>query len=518
VPNAAGLLALNIDPEEAAREYRERALAPQRGLVSAADLALLEERLAGACTLEVAAFDEFTLLLTEEGAPANLDHVLFDTAPTGHTLRLLELPAAWTGFLETDAAEASCVGPLSALKAQKARYEKTVAALGDGAQTLLVLVARPERVALIEAERTRRELGALGMQNQFLLLNGVFRAGDPHDALARALEERGQRALRAMPPALRGLPSAEVPMHGFNIVGLPALRDFFSSSPPPEVADDPVEAPAIPGIGGLIDELATAPRGLVMVMGKGGVGKTTIAASISVDLAARGRAVHLTTTDPAAHVAEALESEVPGLKVSRIDPAAELERYRAEMLHKNRERMKPDELALLEEELRSPCYEEVAVFLAFTRIVQGARQEFVVMDTAPTGHTLLLMDTTGAYHHEVMERTRGVPGRVTTPLMKLQDPAYTKVILVATPEPTPVLEAEALQEDLRRAGIEPFAWVINGSLAAAGPRDPVLRQRARAELEPIRSVKERLARRVALVPFLAEEPVGPRRLAALARG
>jgi len=255
-----------------------------------------------------------------------------------------------------------------------------------------------------------------------------------------------------------------------------------------------------------------------MVMGKGGVGKTTIAASIAVDLAGRRREVHLTTTDPAAQLAETLGSAVPGLAVSRIDAAAEVRLYRDDMIARNRDRLGPEELALLEEELRSPCYEEVAVFLAFARIVKGARREFVVMDTAPTGHTLLLMDTTGAYHRETLERTRGVAGRVTTPLMQIQDPEYTKVIVVTTPEPTPVLEAEALQDDLRRAKIEPFAWVINGSLAAAKPRDTILRQRARAELEPIRDVRERLARRVAIVPFLADEPIGALRLAALARG
>jgi arsenite-transporting ATPase len=517
IPSVPGLLAQNIDPQEAARQYRERALAPQRGLVSALDLSRMEEQLAGACTVEVAAFDEFTLLLTEEHAPKQLDHILFDTAPTGHTLRLLQLPAAWASFLDTSAAEASCVGPLSALKAQKVRYDEAVAALGDPARTLLVLVARPDRVALLEAARTGRELGSVGMRNQFLLVNAVFHASDPSDALAVKLEERGQRALRARPPELRAIPSAEIPMHGYNLVGLEALRGFFRPAVRLPVEHEALEVPALGGLDDLIEEVASAPRGLVMVMGKGGVGKTTIAAAIAVSLARRGREVHLTTTDPAAHLGEMLESEVGGLTVSRIDAEAEYRRYCEDTLAQSRERLGPDELALLAEELRSPCYEEVAVFLAFARIVKGARREFVVMDTAPTGHTLLLMDTTGAYHRQMMERTRGFQSRVTTPLMQIQDPAHTKVVLVTTPEPTPVLEAEALQNDLRRAGIEPFAWVINGSLAAARPRDPVLRARALAELEAIRTVHERLARRVAIVPFLADEPIGSVRLAALAK-
>ncbi len=518
VPDLPQLLALNIDPEEAARAYRERALAPQRGVVSVEEFSRLEERLAGACTTEVAAFDEFASLLTEENAPAALDHVIFDTAPTGHTLRLLELPAAWSGFLETGAAEASCVGPLSALKAQRERYAQAVSALGDPSRTLLVLVARPDRVALLEAARAGRELGEIGMRNQFLLVNGVFRASDQNDALARAFEERGRRALLSLPTALRELPSAEVLLHGFNLVGLDALRGYFSSTKPISPDPRPIELPSIGTLSTLIDEIAAAPRGLVLVMGKGGVGKTTIAASIAVTLAARGEKTQLTTTDPAAHLGETLEAEVAGLQVSRIDPKLEFQHYREETLTRSRGRMTPDQLALLDEELRSPCYEEVAVFLAFARIVARAREQFVVIDTAPTGHTLLLLDTTGAYHREVLQRSQDVQGRVTTPLMRLRDPDYTKILIVATPEPTPVLEAKALQEDLRRAGIEPFAWVINASLAAAAPHDPLLVERARAEREPIRMVQDELAKRVAIIPFLAEEPVGASRLLALAHG
>lgn len=514
VPGVPGLLALNIDPEEAARAYRARALDPQRGVVPAEDFSRLEERLAGACTTEVAAFDEFASLLTEESAPAALDHVIFDTAPTGHTLRLLELPEAWSGFLETGSAEASCVGPLSALKAQRARYAQAVAALGDPTQTLLVLVARPDRVALLEAARAAQELGEIGMKNQFLLVNAVFRASDPSDLLARALEERGQRALRDLPATLRDLPRGEVPLHGFNLVGLEALREYFS---PRERSTDPgpLALHPIGGLHTLIEEIAEPARGLILVMGKGGVGKTTIAAAIAVALASRGHKTHLTTTDPAAHLGETLAAAVPQLSISRIDPKAEFRNYREETLARSRERMTPDQLTLLDEELRSPCYEEVAVFLAFAHTVSSARGQFVVVDTAPTGHTLLLLDTTGAYHREVLERTRDVHGKVTTPLMRLRDPDYTKILIVATPEPTPVLEAKALQEDLRRAGIEPFAWVINGSLAAAAPRDALLVARARAELEPIRMVQDELAQRLAIVPFLAEEPVGAARLLAL---
>ena len=260
----------------------------------------------------------------------------------------------------------------------------------------------------------------------------------------------------------------------------------------------------------LVDDLAATDHGLVMVMGKGGVGKTTIAAAVAVALADSGKTVNLTTTDPAQHLVETLPESVPNLKVSHIDPKEEVRLYRARMLEAAKSTKSPEQLALLQEELQSPCYEEVAVFQAFSRAVMSGRKEFMVIDTAPTGHTLLLLDTAGAYHRQL---TQNAPAgvRIHTPLMLLQDSAYTKILIVALPETTPVLEASALQDDLRRAGIEPYAWVINASLAAAQPADPLLRSRAAAEVRQIAKVKESLAQRVALVPFQAEEPVGATR-------
>lgn len=517
VPN---LQAMNIDPEQATREYRERTVGPYRTVLPPQELKLLEERLSGACTVEVAAFDEFALLLSDPNRTQEFDHVIFDTAPTGHTLRLLELPAAWTGFLESAPGDVSCLGPLSGLKTQRERYARTVGALADPKLTAILLVARPERVALMEAARTSVELRGQAMTNQLLVINSVFVATDRNDPLAAAFERRGAEALLHIPEEVASLPRAEIPLIGSNIVGLDALRSLFT---PQQRADfGPSGQVAFPqGISrfaDLVDELSRSDHGLVMVMGKGGVGKTTVAAAVAVALAKRGMPVHLTTTDPAQHIWETLQSEVAGLRVSYIDPKHEAQQYRARMLESARATLSSEKLALFEEELKSPCYEEVAVFQAFSRIVMGARKELVVVDTAPTGHTLLLLDTAGAYHRQLTQQGVVGPGHIRTPLMMLQDPEYTKVLIVALPETTPVLEASALQDDLRRAKIEPFAWVINGSLAAAQPRDPILRDRAAAEIPQIRKVKEFLAKRVVLIPFQAEEPVGVERLNSLAAG
>ena len=523
VPN---LTALEIDPEAAAQAYRDRIVGPVRGVLPDDVVRGIEEQLSGACTTEIAAFDEFTGLLTDTQLTDGFDHVIFDTAPTGHTIRLLQLPGAWSGFLENNTEGASCLGPLSGLEKQREQYAAAVSALADPARTRLVLVARAQASTLREVARTHAELAAIGLTRQFLVINGVLpeAEGAADDALASAVLRREAAALADLPEALRELPTDQVPLMPFNLVGLPALAALLGSAAAqdavPGAGVSPAGRPALPNLASLVDDLAQDGHGLVMLMGKGGVGKTTLAAAIAVELAQRGFPVHLTTSDPAAHLAETLDGSLDNLTVSRIDPQAETERYRQHVLDTKGKDLDAHGRAVLEEDLRSPCTEEIAVFQAFSRIIREAGRKFVVMDTAPTGHTLLLLDATGAYHREIarnMDKS-GVQ-HFTTPMMQLQDPKQTKVILVTLAETTPVLEAANLQADLRRAGIEPWAWVINNSLAAAARTESrLLAQRATREWPQIEAVRERHAKRVALVPVQAEEPVGVARLLALAEG
>jgi len=516
VPHIDGLFALNIDPEAAADDYRTRVIDQLGPDAGDDEKSVVREQLSGACTTEIAAFDEFVGLLA--GDAPDFDHIIFDTAPTGHTLRLLSLPKAWTGFLENNERGASCLGPHSGLKMQEERFREALQCLGDPARTTIVLVTRPDRGAIREAARTSGELSALGLSNQMLAVNGRFHSEAEADAVASAMAREQEETLAAMPALLAELPRAEFPLLGFDMVGLPALRALMSPGSPPTAAVETEEPPLdLPGLSELVDEIATGERGLVMVMGKGGVGKTTIAAAIAVGLAARGHAVHLTTTDPAAHVSFVVDGAMPGLTVDRIDPAAETKRYVDKIMASRGRDLDAEGKALLLEDLASPCTEEVAVFHAFSRVVAEARSAFVVIDTAPTGHTLLLLDATGAYHRQMTRHLDpGAPGRVVTPLMRLQDADYTRVILVALPETTPVSEAGALQDDLRRAGIEPYGWVINKSMAATGTSDKLLRSRLAGERAQIDRVRADFAKRVYLLGFRTTPPVGLSELERLA--
>lgn len=520
IPSVPGLSAMNLDPEKSAAEYRERMVGPYRSQLPATAIASMEEQFSGSCTLEIAAFDEFSRLLGDASATSVFDHVIFDTAPTGHTLRLLTLPSAWSGFMEKNTTGTSCLGPLAGLQAQQQLYQDTVHALSDAAITTLVLVTRPEVTALREAARTSGELAALGVQNQHLVVNGVFQASDRSDRLAVAMQQRGETAVSAMPDALRDLPRSAIPLTVSGVLGVAELRAF--GTPPPTVADNRVPAKldfTMPStLGALMDGLASPGHGVILAMGKGGVGKTTVAAAVAVGLAELGLRVHLSTTDPAAHVAATIASDaLPNLSVSRIDPAVETKKYSAEVMQSAGAGLDVEGQSLLAEDLRSPCTEEIAVFRAFAEAVAEGADRFVVLDTAPTGHTILLLDAALAYHREVMRQSSQMPESVTQLLPRLRDPNFSRVLIVTLPEATPVHEAAQLQRDLLRAEIQPYAWVINQSLLPLKVTDPVLRGRQSHEAKFIREVIAEHAQRTAIIPWQMDPPVGYQALKQLVR-
>lgn len=517
VKSVPGLSALEIDPQAAAQQYRARIVDPITGLLPDDVVNSISEQLSGACTTEIAAFDEFTGLLTDADLLTRFNHIIFDTAPTGHTIRLLQLPGAWSSFIESNPDGASCLGPMAGLEKQREQYAHAVEALSDPERTRLVLVARLQSSTLREVSRTHEELAAIGLNNQYLVINGVLPETEAAgDTLAAAIWQREQQALVNLPAGLSGLPTDTLFLQPVNMVGVSALKNLFTMRA--EAASIPEQVnqyqPENLSLSEMVNDIARSEHGLVMLMGKGGVGKTTLAAAIAVRLADMGFDVHLTTSDPAAHLSTTLNGSINNLQVSRINPHDETERYRQHVLETKGRSLDDAGKRLLEEDLRSPCTEEIAVFQAFSRVIREAAKRFVVMDTAPTGHTLLLLDATGAYHREIA-RKMGNKGHFTTPMMQLQDPERTKVLLVTLPETTPVLEAANLQADLVRAGIQPWGWIINNSLSVADTRSPLLCQRARQEIPQIEAVKQQHATRIALVPLLASEPGGIEKLRGL---
>lgn len=503
-----GLWAMNIDPIQAAAEYRERIVGPYRGVLPDEAVHSIEEQLSGACTVEIAAFNEFSRIIGDANAVADYDHVILDTAPTGHTLRLLNLPAAWNDFVIANTSGSSCLGPLSGLKDQRLVYENAVKSLTDSGKTLLILVARAEETALKEAARASAELCGMGMENQHLIINGLFQTTSS-DPVAKAFSRKAEAAMAALPERLTPLPRSVIGFNPGGLTGLKAIREAVRDGPIICALDTDEHSrigrsDLMARTGSwekLLDSLAKRGTGLIMTMGKGGVGKTSTAVAIAIGLANRGHSVHLSTTDPAAHIQDLLDQPISNLHVSRIDPKEETRKYVENILKQKRGSLSDEDMALLEEELRSPCIEEISVFRAFAHAVALGRDHFVVLDTAPTGHTLLLLDATKSYHREVAKNSEGVDGEVKELLPRLRDPDFTKIILITLPEATPVHEAARLQSDLRRAQIEPFAWIINQSFAASGTTDPLLAASGINELKYIDEIVSKLADNVVILPW-----------------
>lgn len=494
-----GLTVVNLDPEQAAAEYRERVIAPFRGKLPESVIQNMEEQLSGSCTVEIAAFNEFSDFITDAQKQLEFDHIIFDTAPTGHTLRMLQLPSAWSTFISESTHGASCLGQLSGLEERKEIYKKAVETLSDTGTTRLMLVSRPEIAPLKEAARSSHELQLLGIKNQILIINGVLKQLDKDDSVSSQLHERQQKALQSMPAELSGYPLYHVPLRSYNLSSIADIRRMlYSDSLFNEVNYKPVAAPK--DVDEMVDDLYTSGKRVIFTMGKGGVGKTTLATEIALKLTRLGAKVHLTTTDPANHLNYELAVRA-GITVSQIDEAEVLEKYKNEVRSKAAEAVTAEDMEYIEEDLRSPCTQEIAVFKAFAEIVDKAETEIVVIDTAPTGHTLLLLDATQSYHKEV-ERTQGeVTGAVANLLPRLRNSKETEVVIVTLPEATPVFEAERLQMDLQRAGINNKWWVVNACLSLTDTQNLFLKAKAQNELAWIKKVEQLSQGNAALIEW-----------------
>lgn len=506
VPN---LVVANLDPIQSAAEYRENVIAPYRGKLPEVVIANMEEQLSGSCTVEIAAFNEFSNFITDEFIYKEYNHIIFDTAPTGHTLRMLQLPSAWSNFISENTHGASCLGQLSGLEERKDVYKNAVNTLANGTLTTLVLVSRPDDTPLKETARASHELRELGVENQILVINGILTEFD--DAVSESLYNKQHKALKDIPESIKTIKSYNIPLRAYNIMGLENIRAFLKSDQY-EVRDEKLISDAVPNLKDVIEDINKTGKKVIFTMGKGGVGKTTIAAAIALGLVEKGVKVHLTTTDPAAHL-KLVISEQSGISMSYIDEHEVLEKYKETVLNKARENnMSEDDIAYIEEDLRSPCTQEIAVFRAFAEVVERAEKEVVVIDTAPTGHTLLLLDATQSYHKEVQRTMGDTPEAVKKLLPMLRDASQTEVIIVTLAETTPVFEAMRLEEDLKRAGIHSKWWVINSSLYATDTTNKMLKAKASNEIQWINKVAKHSNGNFAVIKWSGEEIKGEKLL------
>ena len=508
IPDVPNLTVADLDPVQAAAEYRESVIVPYRGKLPDSVIQNMEEQLSGSCTVEIAAFNEFSGFITDSDIQRKYDHILFDTAPTGHTLRMLQLPSAWSNFISESTHGASCLGQLSGLESKKAIYKQAVETLSDKDMTTLVLVTRPEDAPLKEAARASKELSELGVNNQILVVNGILAAHD--DEISDKLYEKQQTALGNMPPEIKDMETYHIPLRAYNITGLDNVRGFLNDDRCPTSCDK-LNAVRMKKLSDIVDDLDKSGKKVIFTMGKGGVGKTTAAAAIALGLSKKGKKVHLTTTDPAAHlkfVIDETSNITKNISISHIDEREELKKYQNEVISKARENGLSDEdIAYIEEDLRSPCTQEISVFRAFAEIVEKADNEIVVIDTAPTGHTLLLLESTQSYDKEI-QRTKGETPEAVKKLLPRLKSTETEVIVVTLPEATPVYEALRLEEDLRRAEIHNKWWIINSSLYAANPENELLKAKASNEIQWINRVDGHTDGNFALIAWKAEDVKG----------
>ncbi len=487
-PIMLNLSAMDIDPDAATEEYREKVIGPMRGIMPDDIMKVLEEQFRSACTVEIAAFDRFTDFLVND----EFDLIVFDTAPTGHTIRLLELPVDWSKHIEESAKGSgqTCIGPVSSIQGAKEKYDRAIAAMRDTSRTEFNLVLKPEKTSLAETLRVHDEMSTLGIRNFFIIVNGIY----PNDEIASSsyanLSAMQTRYLTAIEKALP-YPTINVSLQSGEIKGMQAIKDFagivFDGKN--GVVDGRInESIRYDNFadGAALDDILQKKYDskMVIITGKGGVGKTVTACAVAASLAGDRRETLLVTTDPAAHIGYVLDEPVgdtiartkslPHLSTVRIDQKTAVKKYKEKIIADAvRSGHSADMLIALKEELESPCTEEMAVFEEFSRLTENGDYDYIVFDTAPTGHTLRLLELPYDYARQVelmvkikkeTDFTSDAKNKLETLVKKLKDPDQCAFLLVIYPEYTPIQEAKRTMDDLTLAGIHVQGIIANNVL------------------------------------------------------
>lgn len=531
VPN---LWAMEIDPDKATEEYRERILGPFRAIMPEDVVKVLEEQFQSPCTTEMASFDRFVDFMDR----GDFDLVIFDTAPTGHTIRLLELPVDWSRHIEESAKGSgqTCLGPVQAIQESKAKYDRAIALLTNPAHTRFIFVLQPEQTAIFETERSAKELQGIGVQSQELIVNGILpveACDQPFFRKRHEMQQRHQAEIRSRFP----LPIREMLLRDGEVKGIASLREVAEALRGDGSGSLASVAREVEPIGEVIPsslpasellKLLTPQNGTgkaVFFTGKGGVGKTVVSCAAALCLARQGVRALLLTTDPAAHIGQVLDVPVgdrpapvpstPGLWGARIDAKQATEEYKARILAEAKGRYSEDMLLAIREELESPCTEEMAAFDKFLAYLDSAEYDVVVFDTAPTGHTLRLLELPFDYSQQVklMVTTTQQGGalraetqdRFNRVIARLRDPERTVFAFVLYPESTPVVEAYRASQDLAAAGIPTQFVVANQVIPADLATNSFFRSRQAMQTRYLREVERRFGVPVVVLPLMDQE-------------
>ena len=526
-----GLFAIEIDPDAASDEYRDRVIAPMRGILDEKGLAGLKEQLNSPCVEEVAAFNKFIEFMNQP----EYDVVIFDTAPTGHTLRLLELPGSWSR--EIDRGGSTCIGPSSSLQGANAGYKKALSLLQDTNRTSFIFVLKPEMSSLLETGRSLKELSTLGIKGTCLIINGVLPEQACTDGFFRAIKETENGIIEQINREYGSIPRLLYPMMDTEVIGLVSLeavgKALYEGAVPTMISESRQAEPTANGVfKSPAEDIAHILASLtpvngtryVFFLGKGGVGKSTIASLTALYLAGRGFKTLLLTTDPASHLHNILGQEVGHVPVgirgvanlfaARIDQKQALDEYRERILSEL-QGCYENTLKSVREDLNSPCAQEMAALEKFISYFEPNQYDIIVFDTAPTGHTLRLLELPSHWKGFIdlgtlTKQTSGEsPTRYVNVIETMRDRSRTTFAFVMYPEYTPLVEAWRAAQDLKnQVGIEVAFVAVNFLLPAIYGENAFFAKRRAQQAKYLSLIKERFQLPILGIPLLKDQPEG----------